>query len=201
MQTYISYAGQKIDDVAKEMVEMANLTGDRVRTTFSLYYIEIIAKPHKNVATGVSIIIDFYNSELARQEEGHRNSPEGRQAAIIAEKLRNHLQNQVAQAMVDLAKLDFSDLNAIIGWLEKIEKTAHMDVVLPSKEILKKFEFHGFEFNVNYGEKSHNIKNVDNFARQIISFALGQIRDHGSIHQSFPRFVERWREKFEYTTT
>lgn len=199
MRTYAVGGGQIIGQVALEMAEQANLFNEPITTEFN--FIKITAHPSKDAVIEALRIESYYGVKSAQRDIEFQNSPEGKQATIVAEKLRNHLQNQVTQAMVDLETLDFSNLNAVICWLEKIEKTAHINVVLPSKEILKKFEFHGFEFNVNYGEKSHSIKNVDNFARQIISFALGQIRDHGSIHQSFPRFVERWREKFEFTTT
>ena len=197
METYEPIIGENIIEAAKCMVALANRTGDTVAAKFN--DIELKTNPSEDLETAAAVITAYYSSESSRRAEAYRNSPEGKRAAADAEKRKQQSQCQMDEAMSELSSLNFSDLNAVIGWLEKVrDPSDHVGVVTPSKQIVETFRGHGYEPSVNCG-KDFNGEDEENFARWLIGQALDNLNSVGAILQVFDKFAEDWRKKFETT--
>lgn len=196
MQTYTPTVGQTINRAAAEMIMLANKTNDTVMAKFN--DIEIKANPCENEAVGVATIKAYYISESDCRAEAYRNSPEGKRAAAEAEDRKQKLQMKMDEAMSKLESLDFSDLVAVIDWLEEVrDPSDHIGVNTPSKEIVKFFGKHGFKPGVNCG-KDFDGDSEENFAHWLIGQALDDLKSVGAIHQVFHKFADDWRQKFDH---
>lgn len=191
MQTYEPMVGNTINHSAEEMVRLADKTNEMVTASFN--DIQLTANPGDNAEN----IVKFYSEESTRRAETYRNSPEGKQAVVEAEERKQVAQSKLDKAMTELSVLNFSDLTAVINWLEKVrDPSDYVGVVTPHEQIVATFRKHGFEPGANCGE-NFNGEDKENFAGWLIGQALdGLAGSVHAIHQVFHKFADDWRGKF-----
>lgn len=157
--------------------------------------IELVANPGDTPAA----IVARYNIESARKAEAYRNSPEGKRVAAKRTAETRRLQKVMDDSIVKLETLDFSNFNAVLGWLEEVQDASdRVDVQFNPKEIVDKFRANGFKPNVNTG-KAFDENDEENFARYIVGQALDFLQNHGLIHHLVTKFTNDWRVRFGYS--
>ncbi|MBI2454037.1 MAG: hypothetical protein HYV54_00450, partial [Parcubacteria group bacterium] len=173
MQIYAPSIGEDISVTAQRMVDLANENGGTVMAEFN--GIKLKTNRSKDSKVAIAAIMADYSSKRLHRVKVYRNSPEGKRAAADAKKRKKRVRYQMDEAMGELDSLDFSDLNAVISWLEKVrDPSDHVDVIVSGKQIVEIFRGHGYEPNVNCG-KDFNGEDRENFARWLIGQALDNL--------------------------
>lgn len=192
MRVYEPLWGTCIERAINKAIDMVNRSKSK-KAIVLLFNSTIIKVSHKKHPKAIA---KFYDNERKRQSAEYRNSPEGKLAAREAEEHKQHLQSVADEALIKLDNLDFSDMNAIIGWLKQIwDASDHIDVDVKPQQIVKIFERHGFKPSVNCGD-DFNGDDEENFARYLIGQALNNLKQDGFIYPVFDRLANDWREKF-----
>lgn len=191
MQTYQPLVGERINETAQRMVDLAHAKKKSVRAMFN--NIELMATES---STAMGIVRDF-EKKTAEAAETYRKSPEGQRATREAEERKQEAQRKADALMEQLPHLDFADQEAVLGWLcEFQDPSDHTGVVKDNKKVLTIFAEHGYQPGVNTGEE-FNGEDRDNFARYIVGQALdGLQRDVGAIHQIVHKFADDWNKRF-----
>lgn len=193
MLTLDTKIGMSIDSAIHEMIEMANDRGEPVQTEFN--GVGLIAEPGVHPDT----LMHFWQSEMDRAAIAYRESPAGRQATADAGRRLRSDQRKLDTLMGELPSLDFTDLAAAIGWMDRLTEPAdHIGVILDRPLILDTFTKHGYERNVNIGH-AFDGENRENFARYLIGQGLAGIASVGAPHPVFRRMASEWRAKFAMT--
>ncbi len=139
-------------------------------------------------------IVAAFHRDLDAKANAFDASPEGIAAVIARRREIATAQAQIDLSVVALDALDFSDLDAVIGWFETVQDaTDQCGVRVPKAAILAAFSAAGFEPDANCGDAFDDDR--ENVARYIIGQALSTLRFlaiHGTIHG----FAKCWREKF-----
>jgi hypothetical protein len=184
-------AGEHISNAAKKMIQAANRSGSKVVGKFN--DVELIAHP----GWPTSQIESYYDSEIKRRHEIYRASPQG-----ISHELAHVTRIKKAQVTADalmsyLDRLDFNDLDAVLGWLGTLQDPSDtFDVNIDKARIVKTFHEHGYESNCNPGPEFKDTSR-DNYARYIIGQCLAMLENPPyAIHHMAVTFIDRWRFKF-----
>jgi hypothetical protein len=190
MIKYDVLAGTHVTQAIQRMVELATSRNEAVSAEFN--GIGLIAEPGDYPAT----LETFWQSEMNRKAEEHRSSPQGKRLAAEAEQRRVDDQQTVEFLMKELPNLAFTDLAALIDWMERLaDPSDHIGVSVPKQVIISTFREHGFEPSVNTGD-AFNGDDRENFARYLIGQGLSCLDGVGAIHGMFHRFADDWRVKF-----
>lgn len=186
MKKYKALCGEGITLTVTSMLEMATKLKEGITADFN--GIAIVVNPGDNVDD----VVKSYYSETRRRNEEWKKTAELQR--IESTKLA---QNKLNEAMKRLPSLDFSNHNAVIGWLLEIrEPSDHAGVNRPYEEILMVFRDNGFMPNANCG--SHFDGNSkENYAGWVIGQALGGLEcDVHAIHQTFEKCAHVFLAKF-----
>lgn len=190
LESYEPMPGEFIGVSAINMVGRAKLTGKPCKAHFNEIPVEAVS------GVDPAYIVATYKAESHRQAIAYNESPEGKKAVRDAKRRKDELQHQADAAMEMLGELDFSSLSAIIGWFKEIrDPSDHVGVNIPSENIVREFERHGYHAGVNCGDEFDS-ENPDNIARWLIGQALEGLKEYGSIHQVFHKFASEWQKKF-----
>ncbi len=192
LRIYEAMAGDYIPASITRMAAIAKLTNQEVTGKFN--DVTITADP----LTAAATLVKRWNDGMNRNHEEYRKSPEykQRQEERAAEVLA--MRTQVEGSMQLLETLNFDDLAAVIDWFDGIrEATDDVDVMglVPSHEIVQKFEKHGYQAHANCGDEFDS-ENKENVARYLVGQALGCMKEFGAIHQVYSHMAEEWRKKF-----
>jgi hypothetical protein len=188
-------AGERIENAVCELVALANEYEEPVKADFN--GVDIIAQPGDDPAE----LQTKWSADMDRKAEEYRNSPEGQRVAREAEERKQKLQAEANRLMSVLDEVDFSDLGAVIDWLEAMQDPSdHIGINFDRQHVLDTFEKHGYQPSVyTYGEFDENDREV--YARWMIGQALDGIRQIGAIHGLIHKFAKSWREKFSPSGT
>jgi hypothetical protein len=182
--------GSSIDSTIRKMIAMAVATGDLVQAEFN--GVGLIAEPGMDP----NLLMQFWQSEMDRAAATYRESPAGIKAAADAEARRASEQATADRLMAELPTLDFSDVAAVIDWMEAIaDPSDHVGVFMFTEAIIGAFNARGFVADVNVGEDFDG-EDSDNFARYLIGQGLSNLSTVGAIHSIFHKFAADWRSKF-----
>jgi hypothetical protein len=96
-----------------------------------------------------------------------------------------------------LETLDFKDVCALIGWLDKFEEKGFTAEVADG--IIKLFEVNGYQADVNTGD-DFNGEDRENFARYLIGQALNNLATIRTVSRTYSSLAEQWRKKFDIPT-
>ena len=137
-----------------------------------------------------------FHAEMKRRWEKYNNSPAGRRQAAKSAADLVRSQAEMDAAMVDLATLDFGNIEAVVNWMCRIQKPAdHGSVKKPREFIIATFAEHGYLPKVNCGDDFDG-EDVDNYGRYLVGQALDGIKVVGAPHSILIDFAADWREKF-----
>jgi len=190
LATHVAKCGSSIGSAAEVIVANARLTERKSTTMFN--GIEVIATPDSTVDS----LVAFYMKETQRRSEEYRQSPAGKQSAVDALDRQKKMQEQVDKALDELLSLDFSNLSDVIAWFGKIQEPPDfIHVKTPVDQIVPLFEKHGYEADANCGD-DYVEDDMDNAGRYLVGQALSCLKSMGAIHQIYPSFEEKLRERF-----
>ena len=187
---YIASAGQHLAKAVFEMIAVANLTKRSCTTQFNDITITVLP------GGSLEAVMENFRIKTDQQNLAYQNSPAGKAATARRLKQKRALQLQMNKAMAELPKIDLSNISNAIAWLDKIQSPSdRIGIKTPVEQIVPLFEIAGYAANENCGEKFDE-NDKENFGRYIIGQALSFLKEAGSIHQIFPVFAQRWRERF-----
>ena len=135
-------------------------------------------------------IVATYHAECEKQAREWRDSPEGKASAAKQEARRVDLQNIADASMAHLAKLDFTNCDAVLAWVEQMaDPCDHVGVDVSKRTIVTTFKLHGWGVGVNTGD---DFKKDDE--RNFAGYIVGQFLEYW--HPIVAKFVADWRAEF-----
>lgn len=188
--TYEPSLGETIESAATAVTTIAWHRADRDQVFLKFNDIVIPADLYSHR------IVDAYHAECDRRAEEHRQSDEGKRAAREREESKAESQSKVDDLMRELPHLDFRNLNAVLGWVERLQPASdHVGVVVPANVVIGAFREHGFEANANTGG-AFDVNDERNYAGYIVGQALDGLSSVGAIHPMVVGFADQWRTRF-----
>lgn len=187
-------SGSMVADGIKDAVAVAAALRAKVQIECNGILVEVTARD--NPVT----LYQKWEREMDRRAAEYRRSPEGRRAAAEAAARLQSYQQQMDRLMEELPNLDFSDMGALIDWLDRLaDPSDHIGVPTPAEEIVSAFIEHGFVPNANT-KGQFNGDDPENYARWLIGQALDGLNTMGAIHGVYHKFAKEWKEKFAAST-
>jgi hypothetical protein len=189
LQQYKLRIGECYDVASERATTIATLTGQPC-TCISNAYVgmeQVTAQPGEDWREVRKRFTALHVAARQREIE----SPEYKQAMADWEAHVIKMHEQMARRIEEIETLDFTDLNAVITWLEQMDGIGSKDMRKQRIVILTALRRRRFVANVNCGAQFDE-SNKENFARYIIGQAMA---NNGVIDD---RHVRAWREKFGY---
>jgi len=178
--------------------EMARLAKDFKRTfTATFNGLPITAAPGVDAAT----LAKEWERESENRSKAWRESKEGKKYAALQDSIKQAAVATVARCVSRLDSLDFSDIAAVLGWVEEIQEASdHIGswagAGVSPRDVASVFVAHGYLQNANC-DADFNGEDRENFGRYILGQAIDGLSSIGAIHPICHKFIAEWRAKFQ----
>jgi hypothetical protein len=197
MQTLIHEPGigESIDIAAKKllsMIVMLENPDDILQMDFNGIILQA------QISDTPQSIVERYDQACRKRSEDYAASPEGIAAKAKREQDIRNKQAVIDAGMVELETIDFSNLEAVIDWFDKMaDASDDTGVRVDGKRIIEIFTSHGFQINANTYDKFDG-NDKANFAGYVVGQALDMLDHANSIDSGMTsNFIPKWRAKFE----
>lgn len=97
--------------------------------------------------------------------------------------------------MSSIRDIDFSDMKAIIHWIDENATDEIAQIGVSGTEAVSIFESHGYMMDFIPPNRDKN--DSDEYGRWIISQALVDLNESSSIRGLISKFTKRWIERFD----